>query len=299
MNAPVENFHTVRRTGLGGSDMAAVLGLSPFKTALDVYLEKRGEVENWEGNSLTRAGQVMENVIAAMYAERMGVKLRRCNLTLRHPKADFLLGHIDRDIVGQRKGVEIKNVSPRIGYRWGKDGEPGAIAEYYLPQVHHYMLVLDYPVFDVAAYFGGDDLRVYPIERDREWDDIIMDGASDFWRNHVIPGVPPPVDHDHPSALGLLRRIYPCTDGTTVQADDSAYMWARVAREASAKATEYTRIAEGAKAHLLDLMGTAAVLSFPQDGSRFVRKEVTRKAYTVEATSYMDARFSTAKTKEQ
>jgi putative phage-type endonuclease len=274
--------------------MAAILGLSPFSSALEVYLSKRGELPPTPDTSLTKAGRVMEQVIAAMYAEKAGVKVRRCNLTLRHPKHDYLIGHIDRDVVGVRRGVEIKNVSPRIGYRWGKDGEPGGIAEYYLPQVHHYMLVMDYPVFDVAAYFGGDDLRVYPLERDREWDEILLDAGSDFWNNYVLPGIPPPLDADHPSALGLLRRMYPGTNGEVVEASASEFAWAAVAREATAKATEYSKVADSAKAHLLDCMGPAAVLRFP-DGSEFRRKEVARKGYTVEPSSYVDARFSPPK----
>jgi putative phage-type endonuclease len=289
-----DSFLAARQTGLGGSDMAAILGLSPFTTPLEVYLSKRGELPPTPDTSLTKAGRIMEQVIAAMYAEKAGVKVRRCNLTIRHPQHEFLIGHIDRDVVGVRRGVEIKNVSPRIGYRWGKDGEPGGIAEYYLPQVHHYMLVMDYPVFDVAAYFGGDDLRVYPLERDPEWDEILLDAGADFWRNHVVPGVPPPVDAGHPSTLGLLRRMYPGTNGEVVLADESDAAWAVVAREATAKAGEYSKVADSAKAHLLDRIGEAAVLRFP-DGSEFRRKEVSRKGYTVEPSIYVDARFAVAK----
>ena len=176
----LSDFLKSRQSGLGGSDISTLFGINPYSTKLELYLQKRGEIEPTADTRLTRTGRAMEQVIAVMVAEREGAKLRKVNRTLRHPKHDFLIAHIDRDYVGIRKGLEIKNVSPRMAYLWGKDGQPDAVAEHYLPQPHHYMLVLDYDLFDVAAYFGGDDLRIYPMERDPEMDELIIDAAHDF-----------------------------------------------------------------------------------------------------------------------
>lgn len=289
-------FHAVRQTGLGGSDMAALLGLSKWATPLEIYLSKRGELPPFEDNPLTKAGRIMEQVIAAMTAERLGLKLRRVNRALRHRDYPFLIGHIDRDIVGQTGGgVEIKNVSPQIGWQWGKDGDPAGVPEYYLPQAHHYMLITDAPWWIVSAYFGGADLRTYRIERDPEWDDILIDAGVGFWERHVLPGIPPEPDYYHRSTIPLLRKMYPGTSGEKVVADDMLYCWAQVARQASKESTKYQDIADGAKAHLLHAMGEAAVLQFPQDGTEFRRKSVERAGYTVEPSSYVDARFFTPK----
>lgn len=287
-------FHKARQTGLGGSDIATLLGINPFSTKLQLYLQKRGELEPEPDNSRTKAGRVMENVIAAMVMERNGSKLRRVNRTLRHAKHDFLIAHIDRDFVGIEKGLEIKNVSPRMAYMWGKDGQPDAVAEYYVPQPHHYMLVLDYPAFDVAAYFGGDDLRIYPMERDKEMDEIIIETAHDFWHNHVLAGVPPEPEYEHKSTLPLLKRIYPGTNGATVVADEMILHWAKVAEDAAKKAAEYDKVAEAAKNHLMAYMGEAAILKL--EGNKVMRRKlIQKKPYTVEASSYMDVRFSTTK----
>lgn len=294
MTALNENFLMARKSGLGGSDIATLFNINPFSTKLELYLQKRGEIEPIADNSRTKAGRVMEQVIATMVSERTGSKLRRVNRTLRHPKHDFLIAHIDRDFVGIDKGLEIKNVSPRMGYLWGKDGQPDAIAEYYVPQPHHYMLVLDYPAFDVAAYFGGDDLRIYPMERDPEMDEIIIEMAHDFWHNHVLAGVPPEPEFDHPATLPMLRRLYPGTNGATIEADEMILHWAKVAEDAAKRASEYDRVAEYSKNHILAFLGDAAVLRL--DGNKvFRRKLIQRKPYTVEASSYIDARFGTAK----
>ena len=287
-------FHQSRQTGLGGSDIATLLGINPFSTKYKLYLQKRGELAPEPDNSRTKAGRVMEAVIAAMVSDREGCKLRRVNRTLRHPKHDFLFAHIDRDFVGISKGLEIKNVSPRMAYLWGKDGQPDAVAEYYVPQPHHYMLVMDYPAFDVAAYFGGDDLRIYPMERDPEMDELIIETAHDFWHNHVLAGIPPEPEYDHPTTLPLFKRLYPGTNGEAIEADEMIIHWAKVAEEAARKASEYDKVAETAKNHLLAFMGDSAVLKL--DANKvFRRKIIQRKPYTVEASSYIDARFGTTK----
>jgi putative phage-type endonuclease len=294
MSVVRDEFLKARQSGLGGSDIATLLGINPFSTRLELYLQKRGEIEPKPDTGRTKAGRVMEQVIATMVAERTGSKLRRINRTLRHPKHDFLIAHIDRDFVGMRKGLEIKNVSPRMGYLWGKDGQPDAIAEYYVPQPHHYMLVLDYPVFDVAAYFGGDDLRLYPMERDPEMDEIIIETAHDFWHKNVLAGVPPEPEFDHPATLPMFKRLYPGTNGETIESDEMIRHWAKVAEDASKRASEYEKVAESAKNHLLAFMGEAAILRL--EGNKvFRRKVINKKAFTVEATSYVDARFSTSR----
>ena len=293
----IASFLKTRQSGIGGSDIAALFGICPFSTKLKVYLQKRGELAPDDDNKSTRTGRAMEHVIAVMVAEREGARLRKVNRTLRHPKHDFLIAHIDRDDVGIRKGLEIKNVSPRMAYLWGKDGQPDAVAEHYLPQPHHYMLVLDYDLFNVAAYFGGDDLRIYPMERDPEMDELIIDAAHDFWHNHVLAGVPPEPDFDHKSTLPMLRRMYPGTNGQTVIAselDEALMYWAKVAEDAAEKAHQYEEVARSAKNHLLAAMGEAAILKL--DGQRaMVRKVISKKPYEVAASSYVDARFTNLK----
>lgn len=298
MNAfDLSDFLKSRQSGLGGSDIATLFGINPYSTKLELYLQKRGEIEPTADTRLTRTGRAMEQVIAVMVAEREGAKLRKINRTLRHPKHDYLIAHIDRDFVGIRKGLEIKNVSPRMAYLWGKDGQPDAVAEHYLPQPHHYMLVLDYDLFDVAAYFGGDDLRIYPMARDQEMDELIIDAAHDFWHNHVLAGVPPEPDFDHKSTLPMLRRLYPGTNGETVIAsdlDETLLYWAKVAEDAAAKARQYEMVSDQAKNHLLAAMGEAAILKL--DGQRaMVRKVISKKPYEVAASSYVDVRFTNMK----
>jgi putative phage-type endonuclease len=286
---------------IGGSDVATILGLNPYKTALELYHEKRGTLDrpDLSENFAVEAGNVLEDGIAALAASKMTrkwgreVKLRRSNLTLVNPKYEWLTIHIDRDVVGEDRGVECKNVGSRAAKHWGEEGSD-EIPDYYLPQPHAYMLVKDYPVWTVAAYFGGDDLRLFEIESSKDWRELIVEATHDFWFYQVLKGVPPPLDLDAPRAQQVLQRVYPGTDGTIVPGDADAEHWFYVLLEAKRKVDAYESVASAAKAHLLDKMKEAAVLEL-NNGGKLTRKRVTRKGYTVADTEYVEARITKPK----
>jgi putative phage-type endonuclease len=286
---------------VGGSDVATILGLNPYKSAVELYHEKRGTIEpiDLSDNLPVEAGNVLEDGIAQLAARHMTrlwnkeVKLRRCNLTLIHPEYDWLTVHIDRDVVGEDRGVELKNVGYHAARNWGPAGTD-EIPEYYLPQPHTYMLVKDYPVWTTAGYFGGADLRLYEIARDKDWDQIIVERTRTFWFDNVLAGVPPDIDLDSTRAYEIVRRVYPGTDGSVVVASADDEHWRFVCQQATTLMGTYKKTAEIAKAHLAARMGEAAILDFA-DGTQLVRKLQKRKAYTVEVSEGIQARFKKPK----
>jgi putative phage-type endonuclease len=282
---------------IGGSDVATILGLNPWKTAAELWLEKRGETEpdDLSENENVEAGNVMEDAIAELTQRRLTrmwereIKLRRSNQTIVNPKYPWLTVHIDRDIVGDKRGVELKNVGWRSAPMWGEPGTD-AIPEYYITQPHTYMLVKDYPVWTVSAYFGGSDLRVYEVQRDREMDEIIIERTHDFWHRCVIGGVPPEVDLNSKGAATALKKLYPGTTGETIQATQKEHNWLEVMEDAAKLASQYESVAEVAKLHLLSCMKGATNLAF-DDGRILRRKQVNRAGYTVEPSSYVESRI--------
>jgi putative phage-type endonuclease len=286
---------------VGGSDVATILGLNPFKTALELYYEKKGIIDppDLSDNDHVEAGNVLEDGIAALAERRISrrdgrtVKLRRSNLTLSHPKYDWLTIHIDRDVVGEERGVELKNVGWRAASKWGPE-ETEEIPAYYKPQVHTYLLVKDYPVWTVAAYLGGGEMRLYDIARNKEWDQLIIEATHDFWYENVGKGIPPAFDPNLDRAVQAMKRIYPGTDGTTIEAPAGLAAWRDVRAEAKQIIAMNEKVVDGCDARILREMGSAALLNF-DDGSQFTRRLVKRKAYTVEAAEYMDLRFRKAK----
>jgi putative phage-type endonuclease len=306
------------RRKIGGSDVATILGLNPFKTELELYFEKTGVIppEDLSENEAVAAGNLLEDGIADLAAWHLAriwnkpVKLRRCNLTLSHPKYDWLTVHIDRDVQGEDRGVEIKNVGYYAARWWGQNQAEDGVPEYHKPQVHTYLLVKGYPAWTVAGYFGGRDLRVYDLERSREWDELIVESTHDFWFNNVLKGVPPdPKDVPAKRRFEVAQRVYPGTTGEYLVADDlgeivvpndddskggflsvSPNRARQMYNVACAKEKAAHADAELLKGSLLLAMGEAAVLSFP-DGTTFTRKLVKRKGYTVAASECIRSTF--------
>lgn len=175
-----------RRKGIGGSDVAAIMGLSPWKTAYQVYQEKRKEVSSWEGNEATDWGKRMEPAIRQWYSDQTGRCVRLPEKIITNEKYPFMLASLD-GFTDDPRGVEIKTSRSPKGW-----GEPGTneIPDYYMLQVQHYMVVTAFPVFDVPVSIGGGAPILYEVPADKELGEMIIDACVAFWRR-VIDGNPP------------------------------------------------------------------------------------------------------------
>jgi putative phage-type endonuclease len=287
MSALPVKFHQDRATGIGGSDAAAVLGLSAWKTPLDVYLEKVGLAQPSEDTAATKWGRLLEPAVRQEYSERTGFTVTQPRELRRSEKYPFMIAHPDGLVIDPRRGYEGKTA--RTDHGWG---EPGTdeVPQDYLIQVQHYMVVEVIPVWDVAVLIGGQDYRQYEIPADRELQELIIEAEHDLWQR-VQRGEPPDPTWQHANTMAAIRKLYPGTNGKTVDASEKQVQLRAVMEEAAERASIAERVADGTKAMLLWDMKDNAVLRFP-DGRVLRRKEVQRKGYTVEATSYMDARFA-------
>lgn len=299
-----------RRTGLGGSDAGVILGVNPYKTSLQLYLEKRGELDepNLEDKESVRVGRDLEDYVAQRYSQRMEVKVERCTRILRHPVHAWMLGNVDRLVWEdgkrpQHKGeirthtlLECKTALGRFTDKtlWGADGTD-EVPLTYLAQCQHYMAVSGATRCDLAVLLAGPEFRVYHIHRDNELINALIERGAEFW-HRVETGNAPDFDPAHPTAGALLDRLYPGTDGSTVVLPDTVAHWHAVLQESKTLAGEYDKQAEIAKNHIRRLMGNAAMGLLP-DGTAYTRKQVKRAAYEVSANEYIEFRF-TKKAKE-
>lgn len=176
-----------RTAYLGGSDMAAVLGVDRWRTPVDVYLEKIGEAPGFAGNEVTDLGTRFEGEVARIYAERTGVAIHEDPSGVQHPDHPWAVAHVDRFTDDESRIVEIK-CSSASG--WGDEGTD-EIPDHYLPQVHHYLGVTGAQVCDVAALLWGNHgpptVRIYTVPRDEEMVGILFEAGAKFWHDHVIP----------------------------------------------------------------------------------------------------------------
>jgi putative phage-type endonuclease len=274
-----------RKTGIGGSDCAAALGLSRRKTSLELYLEKRGEIEVEELDAeYVRLGNLVEPAVRQIYAERTGRTVHLPAQTLRHPKYPFMLANVD-GLTNDGRVYEGKAAHFSDGY-----GEPGTdqVPQEHYAQTQHYMIVTGAEVADLAVLIGLS-VRIYEIPADRELQQMIIEVETDLW-GRIQSGRRPDPDFEHSTTPQLIRRIYPGTDGSRMSASEDQTRWRAIYEDATARATRYQDVANGAKAHLLDEMGGAAILAFP-DGMCLRRQETKRAGYAVDAATYIDTRF--------
>lgn len=178
-----------RATGIGGSDAAAVCGLSRWKTPLGVWAEKTGQFMPENEDTLAKTlGTRLEEVVAELYMERTGKKVARVNERILHPKHPFIYGHIDRRIVGEEGILECKTASAYKAREWDDEDIPH---EYILQCYHYLALNPKWKYVDLAVLIGNQDFKIKTIERD---DQVIADLVKkevEFWETFVIPRVMP------------------------------------------------------------------------------------------------------------
>jgi len=294
MALTAEQLHE-HNTGIGGTDAAVIAGCHPYKTERELYHEKRGEIEQEDISDKDAVywGNVLEDTVAIEFARRTGNKVHRVNKTLKHPDYPFIIGHIDRNIAKTDRALECKTASAYISRdAWGPSGTD-QVPEHYLIQCQHYMgLLPKVKVFDLAVLIGGNDFRMYEIPRDDNLIRSLVDLEVAFW-DRVGAANAPEFDYSHESTIELIQRLYPGTDGQVIELPAGALHWHEVLTKAKEVAKTYESVIEGAKAHLQELMGQSAVGLIPgMDGAGYTRKLTKRKSFTVEATEYIDFRFT-------
>lgn len=228
---PREDWLQIRRTGIGGSDAAAAVGLSPFKSQTELWLEKVGRDANLPkpAPSDTTApvfwGSMLEPIVAAAYTLKTGHRVRKVNAVLRHPEVPFMLANLDREVVGvpDVQILECKTAGEFVARHW-QDGVP----EYVQLQVQHQLAVTGKRAADVAVLLCGQQLVVYRIERDDELIARLIQLEAEFWHRYVETDTPPPGDGSE-SADRALRCLYPRDSGGTVDFSDDRQLSATFA----------------------------------------------------------------------
>ncbi|RDZ27468.1 YqaJ viral recombinase family protein [Lysobacter silvisoli] len=199
----------VRKGGIGSSDAAAAVGLSPYTSPLELWTQKTGRAAaNTDVaddlDSPMYWGTLLEPYVAAAYMRKTGRKVRKLNAVLQHPTFPFMLANIDREIVGSPdvQILECKTAG-EFGSRLWRDGVP----EYVQLQVQHQLAVTGKAAADVAVLLCGQQLEIHRIERDEDVIARLIVLEARFWE-HVESDTPPPADGSE-SADRALRQLYP------------------------------------------------------------------------------------------
>ena len=213
-----DEWLALRRTGIGGSDAGAIMGVSPYKGAFSVWADKMGKLPPLEDNEAMRQGRDLEDYVARRFAEASGLRVRHEYSMLRSVEHQCMLADIDRRIVGERAGLECKTSRDITMARYRNGDYP---MEYYC-QCLHYLAVTGWDCWYLAVLVYGTDLLIYKICRDEVMDDIeaLIRAEEAFWGN--VQDGRSPVPDGLESTAEALGHVYPRDDGTTVCADEEA-----------------------------------------------------------------------------
>lgn len=217
MNAPQAVGQLDRTTYLGGSDVAAILGISPWRTPLDVYLDKiqpRKEETDPGRLKVLNRGKRMEPYVIDLLAEETGLEIIRRGERYLDPDLDFIAAEIDAE-AATGENIEIKTVSPFKAREWGEE-QSDEIPLHYAAQAMHGMMVTSREVCVFGVLIGGDDFRVYRIERDDVTIDAIRQKEIEFWSRIQARQAP------EPSTVSDVFRLFGTKDsGLAVEASES------------------------------------------------------------------------------
>lgn len=181
-----------RKNYLGGTDLAAICGLSPYKTALDVYLDKTSDDIAEDTNSAMHWGTLLEDVIAEEYGRIKGCRIEQPSQPIIHSEYKFLGANIDRWVISSDLPyiLECKTAGFTKAKEWGDLGTD-QIPESYLVQVAYYAAICNVPKVDIAVLIGGQDFRIYTYNRDKNLEEKLIKIACNFWHNHIEKRIPP------------------------------------------------------------------------------------------------------------
>lgn len=202
VNMSREDWLMHRKNSIGGSDAAAVVGLSNWSSPYSVWAEKTGKLAEIEDNEAMRVGRDLEQYVAERFCEATGKKVRRRNAILRDPDIPFAHANVDRLIVGEDAGLECKTTSV-LNMKAFDGGEYPA--NYYV-QCMHYMMVTGASKWYLAVLVMGRQFLWFEIERNEDEIAALRAQEEAFW-NHVITNTPPEIDGSQATA-DALNDIY-------------------------------------------------------------------------------------------
>ena len=248
-----------RKAGLFATDVAPALGLSKYRTPVQVWMEKTGMLDDVPEQEMSEAqemGLILEPVIANIYAQKQGVKVKPlADVTLWHPTLKFMGSHFDylRDD-GSNTLIEVKNFHPARMKEFGENGSQDVPMDCLVQSVHE-AIVWKTNRVDLTVLFGGQQFQIFPLEITQETIDMVIEREEQFWKQVIERVAPPPINPDE------ARKLFPRDNGLAVICDsDTAahYQSLVLLRKQLSELEEYK---DGLAAKIQAYMGENSILS--------------------------------------
>lgn len=207
-----EEWLSIRKQYIGGSDAGAIMGLNPYSSPYSVWAEKTGKTAPFEGNVITKVGSYLEELVAKMFEEETGKKVQRCNFTLVNDAYPFACANVDRLVVGEDAILECKTTNSYVNIKKFRTGD---FPEQWYCQVMHYLAVTGRKTAYLAVLSESREFRIFTVERDADEIAALMDTERKFWE-HVVKKTPPAADGS-PATTDAINEIYSADDGSSIE----------------------------------------------------------------------------------
>ena len=216
----------VRRSGIGGSDAAAALGLSPWKSRSELYQEKISTSPPPRiSNEAMTWGRKLEPLVREEFSKRSGMAVRPLRSMLQHPSYPWMLADLDGLVEDSNRGVGILEIKTSSAFK-AADWEDGKVPDHYMLQLQHYLEVCGLDFAIIAVLIGGNRLQWTQIEKDRELVEQLVELERRFWE-YVLTQTPPPVDGSTACTEMLVRKFPTSSNASPLILPTDADDWIR------------------------------------------------------------------------
>ena len=250
-NLSYEEWLAWRRKGIGGSDASVVCGVSRYKSPIELWLDKTGQIPFQEAGEAAYWGTQLEPFVKREFTKRTGIQIREVKQLLQSEEHPFMLANLDGICHDDEHGeciFEAKTASAYKAQEW-----ENSIPDEYMLQVQHYMAVTGYRATYIAALIGGNSFKWKLVERDEELISMLIELENKFWE-HVKNGTPPPVDGSDACA-NFLAEKYSESTKTQIDLPDSAIQIIRDYESASNQISKLTEQKTAAENQLKEMLG--------------------------------------------
>jgi len=291
-----DDWLAARKLGIGGSDAAGALGLSPWESQFSLWCDKTSEYVSDEDNRLMTWGRRLEGAIIDGFAEDTDTEVRRHPVMLKSKEFPFMV--VNLDAVASDAVIEAKNV----GHYMAKEWENGEIPAHYSIQGQHALAVTGLERVCFAALVGGNDPRYVYVERNDRLIEKLVEGERKFW-DMVQSKTPPAVDGSPATTRAIKSLFVDPNAESDIDLSDKLDAYGRnvselleARAEAKASIKEQSEIVSEVENQLCLWLGDYE-LGIVDGNIAFTWKKVVRQGYVVQPSSYRKIHVPTKKVK--
>ena len=241
-----------RKLGIGGSDASVVCGINKYKSPVELWLDKTGQLPPQEAGEAAYWGTQLESIVRDEFTKRTGIEVTKPTVILQSEDHPFMLANLDGICEVPDVGTCIFEAKTASAYKAG--GWEDTIPDEYQLQIQHYMAVTGYAGAYIAVLIGGNTFRWKFVERDEELISMLIELESAFW-NHVRDCTPPPLDGSEAAAKFLAERFPSSKPQSQIVLPDTAADLLAQYDEACEQLEAVTERKQKAKNLLKEMMG--------------------------------------------